>query len=103
MQKSDSKRVGTAATRGGFPNAACLPPRLCRRRRRSHQLNHVRLSDAVCLWARIRGSHVTRYTFFPPFNMTRQVAQESIELSKCHILHNMTLWPQMASYVQNTN
>ena len=33
-----------------------------------------------------------------PFNMTRHVAEESVVISKCHILHNMTFWSQMAHY-----
>ena len=35
---------------------------------------------------------------FSPINMTRLVVQESVVLSKCHILHDMTLWFQMSYY-----
>ena len=36
---------------------------------------------------------------FSPFSTTRSVAQESVILSECHIMHNMIFWPQMSYYL----
>ena len=35
---------------------------------------------------------------FSPFNMTYLVTQESVIVSECGILDNMTLWAQMLYY-----
>ena len=35
---------------------------------------------------------------YAPFEKIRIVVQESVVLSKCHTMHNMTFWPQMSYY-----